>query len=589
LLAALVVPSGGAGALVTAAPIATDGPDHPVGVTGRVYASVVIGNIAYIGGNFSNVGGVTRNNLAAINLATGRVTDWNPNANARVLTLDVAPDGSVIYAGGGFSSIGGVTRRRAAALNRQNGSVTNWNPNANEWVAAVQATPDAVYLGGWFSTIGGTNRAFVAAVNTTNGNAIASWNPGADERVTSVALSPDEATLYVGGDFDRLGGATRHHVGALNAATGDVTNWTTNTPHIVLDLTVSPNGNSVYVAVGGPYRTGGNLAAAYSAATGNTQWQHQADGDFQAVAAAGDAVYFGGHFFHSEGPVVNKLVAYNPANGNRFNWLPGANSGLGIWSLAYTSGYLLVGGDFTEIGGVEQRHFAVFVEPGGPTTTTTLPPPGGGGNGATIGLRGVDGITANATSFAVTVPGNVAAGDGLLLFVTANSADAQPSTPPGWTLFITQVDDLMVTHVYRRVAAAGDAGDAVVVGLDQRRKANVLLVASWGTRTPNPVGSRGVATQAASSASHTTPTINANSGAIMLSYWADRSAATTNWNPPGGVTQRYEQVGIGGGRIGVLLADSGGPVAAVPYGGLTATTDSATARAVMVTIALVPG
>ena len=586
------MPTGGAGAVVTAAPIATDGPDHPVGVTGRVYASVVIGNIAYIGGNFSNVGGVTRNNLAAINLATGRVTDWNPNANARVLTLDVAPDGSVIYAGGGFSSIGGVTRRRAAALNPQNGSVTNWNPNANEWVAAVQATPDAVYLGGWFSTIGGTNRAFVAAVNTTNGNVIASWNPGADERVTSVALSPDEATLYVGGDFDRLGGATRHHVGALNAATGDVTNWTTNTPHIVLDLTVSPNGNSVYVAVGGPYRTGGNLAAAYSAATGNTQWQHQADGDFQAVAAAGDAVYFGGHFFRSEGPVVNKLVAYNPANGNRFNWLPGANSGLGIWSLTYTSGYLLVGGDFTEIGGVNQPHFAAFVEPGGPTTTTTSTttlPPGGGDEGGAVGFRGADGTSASATSFDVTVPANVRAGDGMLLFVSANAADAQASAPAGWTRFGSQVDGSMVNYVYRRAATTGDAGATVTITLDRRLKANVLLVAYRGTRTPNPVGSRRVAFETGNTTSHVTPTINANNGAIVISYWTDKSSGTTDWTPPAGVTPRYERAMAGGGRISVLLADSGGSVPAAPYGGLTATANSSSGRAVMWTIALVRG
>jgi WD40 repeat protein len=587
----MLLPLGSAGALVTTAPMSTDGPTHGVGPTGRVYASVVIGNVAYFGGDFSNVGGVTRNNLAAVNLATGDVTNWNPNANNLVLSMAVSPDNSVIYVGGAFTTVGGVTRRRVAAINPQNGNVTNWNPNPDGRVRGIDATSTTVYLGGAFSSAGGANRNNLAAVNTTNGNAIAAWAADADERINAVELAPNDATLYVGGDFDRVDGATRHHAAAVNASTGAVINWTTNTPHIVLDLTVSPNGNSVYVAVGGPYRTGGNLAAAYSTATGNTQWQHQADGDFQAVAAAGDAVYFGGHFFRSEGPIVNKLVAYNPANGNRFNWTPGANSGLGIWSLTYSSGYLLVGGDFTEIGGVEQRHFAVFVEPGGPTTTTTTTtvPPGGGGNGATIGLRGLDGITANAASFTVTVPGNVEAGDGLLLFVSANSADAQPSTPPGWTLFITQVDNSMVTHVYRRVAAAGDAGDAVVVGLDQRRKANVLLVASWGTRTPNPVGSRGVATQAANSASHTTPTINANSGAIVLSYWADKSAATTNWNPPGGVTQRYEQVGIGGGRIGVLLADSGGPVAAAPYGGLTATTDSATARAVMLTIALVPG
>jgi hypothetical protein len=45
----------------------------------------------------------------------------------------------------------------------------------------------------------------------------------------------------------------------------------------------------------------------------------------------------------------------------------------------------------------------------------------------------------------------------------------------------------------------------------------------------------------------------------------------------------------GGGRISVLLADSGGSVPAAPYGGLTATANSSSGRAVMWTIALVRG
>jgi len=46
-----------------------------------VHALAVAGDIIYAGGVFSSVGGVTRNHIAALDAATGKATDWNPNAN----------------------------------------------------------------------------------------------------------------------------------------------------------------------------------------------------------------------------------------------------------------------------------------------------------------------------------------------------------------------------------------------------------------------------------------------------------------------------------------------------------------------------
>ena len=77
-------------------------------------------------------------------------------------------------------------------------------------------------------------------------------------------------------------------------------------------------------------------------------------------------------------------------------------------------------------------------------------------------------------------------------------------------------------------------------------------------------------------------------GAWVVSYWADKSAGTTAWSAPAGLTVRDAGFGSGSGRFGVLVADLGGPVAAGSYGPLTATANSTSTNAEAWTIALPP-
>jgi len=71
-----------------------------------------------------------------------------------------------------------------------------------------------------------------------------------------------------------------------------------------------------------------------------------------------------------------------------------------------------------------------------------------------------------------------------------------------------------------------------------------------------------------------------------MSYWADKSSATTTWTPPAGQVQRSLSVGTSSGRITSLLVDSGAAVATGAAAGLTATADSASAKATMWTVVL---
>jgi len=83
--------------------------DVPVGDAGSadtVVALLVRGSTLFVGGSFASVGGAARANLAAVDVASGTVRDWNPGASGPVLSL--AGSGSTLYAGGAFTSDGEV-------------------------------------------------------------------------------------------------------------------------------------------------------------------------------------------------------------------------------------------------------------------------------------------------------------------------------------------------------------------------------------------------------------------------------------------------------------------------------------------------
>ena len=101
---------------------------------------------------FSNIGGQNRNNIAALDASTGNATSWNPNANngpywAAVYALAVS--GSTIYVGGFFYNIGGQSRNNIAALDASSG-IPNpaWNPNVGSTISALAVSGNTVYAGG---------------------------------------------------------------------------------------------------------------------------------------------------------------------------------------------------------------------------------------------------------------------------------------------------------------------------------------------------------------------------------------------------------------------------------------------------------
>ena len=152
-------------------------------------------------------------------MTTRSATSWNPNSNYDV--NDLVVDGSTVYVGGGFSSIGGQPRNNIAALDAATGAATSWDPNvdSNGYVSALGVSGSTVFAGGFFTSVGGQTRNYIAALDAATGTAT-SWNPNPDYRVTDLAVSGN--TVYAAGDFRTIGVEPQSRLAALSLPTVDV-------------------------------------------------------------------------------------------------------------------------------------------------------------------------------------------------------------------------------------------------------------------------------------------------------------------------------------------------------------------------------
>jgi hypothetical protein len=167
----------------------------------------ISGTDIYAGGQFTTIGGQSRNLIAKLNNTTSAAdATWNPNANGLVNTI--ATSGTDIYAGGSFTTIGGQTRNRIAKLNNTNGNAdATWNANSNNSITTIAISGANIYAGGNFGTIGGQNRGRIAKLNNTTGAADVAWDASTINTVNAIVISG--ADLYAGGNFTSIGGFTQ--------------------------------------------------------------------------------------------------------------------------------------------------------------------------------------------------------------------------------------------------------------------------------------------------------------------------------------------------------------------------------------------
>ncbi len=168
-----------------------------------------------VGGQFSTLGGQSRNGIGRLNADGTLDTSFNPGADGQVLSLALQADGMILV-GGDFTTLGGQSRNFIGRLNADGTLDTSFNPGANYWVLSLGVQADGIILvGGGFTALGGQSRNHIGRLNA-DGTLDTSFNPGADGLVVySLALQAD-GKILVGGNFITLGGQSRTNIGRLN-------------------------------------------------------------------------------------------------------------------------------------------------------------------------------------------------------------------------------------------------------------------------------------------------------------------------------------------------------------------------------------
>ena len=190
----------------------------PEGVNGEIRAVAVQadGKIV-IGGRFSEVAGVPRNNVARLN-ADGTLDRTfaekiSQGVNGVVNAIAIQPQGGVIV-GGVFNQADEYETMNLARYNLD-GSIDkafgsgSGMPGANGTVLALAVQPDGkIVVGGNFSTVFGQPRRSIARLNTDNTlDAPLVPQNSLDGTINATSIQPDN-TVIAGGAFTLLNKST---------------------------------------------------------------------------------------------------------------------------------------------------------------------------------------------------------------------------------------------------------------------------------------------------------------------------------------------------------------------------------------------
>ncbi|MDJ1473788.1 DUF7619 domain-containing protein [Xanthocytophaga flava] len=187
---------------------------------------IIEDGIAFLGGMFHNIDGVTRNNLAALNLTTGTLANWNPDANGEVIRIAAFKD--LIYAGGNFNQLGGRSRSGLGSVYKTSGIVTSWNPKleyrngydgsiSKGKVRCLEIFKNSLYVGGEYTHIDDKPRNRLTEVDILT-HQIKPLQT-IDNSVPST-LAILDTVLYIGYRQFTYGGTT-----VCSTITGQTTDW----------------------------------------------------------------------------------------------------------------------------------------------------------------------------------------------------------------------------------------------------------------------------------------------------------------------------------------------------------------------------
>jgi hypothetical protein len=333
----------------------------PNGTTEEIRQIADCGGTMYAVGTFTSISGsngsFTRNNIFSFSdTAPFAVTSWDPDVNGTVNTIAFSGGNcSTAYIGGQFTTVGGAAAKNVAAISTTTTGalVPGFKDNAGGQVETILAVDGHLLTGGFFTGINGSSAdPYYASLSPATGkdDGFVHLNisghitfPGVKANSTEVfnqQLSHSGSLVLVEGDYTSVGGVNRRQIFMINVSgtTATLTGWTSpefdgsdpnatlnpndkyfncgaSHPFYVHAAAWSPDDQTIYLADTGvkPILWNGTfpLVGLCDAAAAFPATQSQVFSDWIAydgcdslysVAADNSAVYVSGHnrWFHNQ-------------------------------------------------------------------------------------------------------------------------------------------------------------------------------------------------------------------------------------------------------------------------------------------------
>jgi uncharacterized delta-60 repeat protein len=327
-----------------------------------------------VGGIFRSVNGEPRSNLARLNQDGTLDTsfDMGSGFNNTVNTIAVQADGAIII-GGDFTNYNGSAVPRLARL-WPNGSlhtefISALGTGPNLPVIKVAATEAGILVGGYFTQFGTINTGSITRLrydgsldNTFNTAQAGAAGPQA--RIEAIQMQGNQ--ILIGGNFETYNGAARTNLARLNSdGTLDESFAAGNPNATVFAVHMRPWDDKILI---------GGLFTQYNGTAANRLARLMPDGtldpDFNAgtgpnnsvrsiFSQSDNKVIAGGEFTAFAG-AATRGIARTQATGQRDNAFGLSNAMDGfVYAIAFQdSGQLLVGGNFSVIGGQKRGSLA---------------------------------------------------------------------------------------------------------------------------------------------------------------------------------------------------------------------------------------
>ncbi|MBI1176026.1 hypothetical protein GC207_01150 [bacterium] len=340
-----------------------EGPnDNVFAVAARSNGKVVVG------GGYASIDGGLPAGIAQFNSDGAVDTQFNPGigVSGTVYTVGLRSDGKVVI-GGAFTAVAGVTRNNLARLNEDGSLDSAFDPGIgpDDAVRSLAVMDDGrVVIGGFFLNYRGQPRAYIARV-MPDGSQDATFNPGTGPSApVRTVVVQSNGSVIMGGDFSTVNGFGRGYVARLGVTGALDMGFTAYLDGTVRALALMADGD---VIAGGEFITANGYGYSYVArlngdGTTDTTFNlaDRPNGFVRALAVQSDQrILLAGDFTTIGARSLGRIGRLNADGSLDDTFAPGSGANDAIYTLTTAvDTYVLAGGAFDQFSGLPRARVA---------------------------------------------------------------------------------------------------------------------------------------------------------------------------------------------------------------------------------------